>query len=343
MEFYLSDSRKIPPICLGTMTFGQQTPENEAHAQLDYALEHGVYFIDTAELYPVPPRPETYSRTETIIGRWLKHQERTKIILATKAAGAGRNLHWIRNGDLRYDKKQLRMALEGSLKRLQTEYVDLYQLHWPERNQPMFGQWKFDPHAEREATPIREQLEALAELVEEGKIKSIGLSNEHPWGVMQFLRVSEEYKLPRIVTVQNAFNLLKRDTETSLAEICFREKIGILAYSPLAFGHLTGKYLDNPKAEGRITLFPGFGQRYEKPGVPKAVKAYCDLARQFGLTPTRLALGFVRSKWFVASTIIGASTIEQLKENLEAIRTPLNEEILAAIDEIYLLHGSAAP
>lgn len=333
----------LPPVCLGTMTFGEQTPETEAHAQLDLALERGVNFIDTAELYPVPPREATYSVTESIVGRWLKRQDRSRILLASKAAGAGRGLNWIRHGDLRFNRQQLRAALEGSLRRLQTDYLDLYQLHWPERNQPMFGQWQFDPTQERPATPIREQLEALAELVAEGKVRAIGLSNEHPWGVMQFLRCADELGLPRIVTVQNAFNLLKRDAESSLAEICFREQIGLLAYSPLAFGHLTGKYLANPQAEGRLNRFPGFGQRYEKPGVPGATAAYCQLAREHGLTPVQLALGFVRSRWFVASTILGASTLAQLRENLNAIETPLDDQLLAAIDRLFLLHGSAAP
>jgi len=325
------------------MTFGEQTPEAEAQAQLDLALERGIHFIDTAELYPVPPRAATCGSTESIIGRWLARRDRSRILLASKAAGAGRGLQWIRGGDLRFQRRQLRAALEGSLRRLRTDYLDLYQLHWPERNQPMFGQWQFDPAQERPATPIREQLEALAELVGEGKVRAIGLSNEHPWGVMQFLRCADEYGLPRIVTVQNAFNLLKRDAESSLAEICFRERIGLLAYSPLAFGHLSGKYLANRRAEGRLTRFPGFGQRYDKPGVPAATAAYCALAREHGLTPVQLALAFVRSRHFVASTIIGASTLAQLQENLDAIATPLGDEVLAAIDRLYLLHGSAAP
>ena len=333
----------IPEVCLGTMTFGQQTPEADAHAQLDYALAHGVNFIDTAEMYAVPPCAETYGATETIVGNWLKRQDREKIFLATKVAGPARSLTWIRNGPPALDRNNIRTAIEGSLRRLQTDYIDLYQLHWPERNQPMFGQWQFDPAGERPSTPIREQLEALAELVKEGKIGHIGVSNEHPWGIMQFTRLADEYDLPRIVTTQNAYSLLNRTYETSLAEVCYREDVGLLAYSALAFGHLTGKYQDNPQAVGRLTRWPAFGQRYSKPNVAPAVAAYAALARQHGLTPTQLALGFARSRWFVASTIIGASNLEQLKETLPATYTPISPELAAEIDAIHLRYTNPAP
>lgn len=333
----------VPEICLGTMTFGEQTAEADAHAQLDFALAHGVNFIDTAEMYAVPPRPETYGATETIVGNWLKRQQRDKIILATKIAGPARSLTWIRNGPQAMDRSNIRAAIEGSLQRLQTDYIDLYQLHWPERNQPMFGQWQFDPKAERGGTPIREQLEALAELVREGKVRHVGVSNEHAWGLMQFVRLADELGLPRIVSTQNAYHLLNRTFETGLAEISHREQIGLLAYSPLAFGHLTGKYLADPAAPGRLTQWPFFGQRYTKPNVAPAVAAYAALARQHGLTPTQLALGFVRSRWFVASTIIGASSLAQLKETLPATLTPLSDEILAAIDAIHLQYTNPAP
>ena len=333
----------IPEICLGTMTFGEQTGEADAHAQLDFALAQGVNFIDTAEMYPVPPRAETYGATETIVGNWLKRQQRDKIILATKVAGPARSLTWIRNGPQAMDRSNIRAAIEGSLRRLQTDYIDLYQLHWPERNQPMFGQWQFDPKAERGGTPIREQLEALAELVREGKVRHVGVSNEHAWGLMQFIRLADELGLPRIVTTQNAYHLLNRTFETGLAEIAHRERIGLLAYSPLAFGHLTGKYLADPAAPGRLTQWPFFGQRYTKPNVAPAVAAYTALARQHKLTPTQLALGFVRSRWFVASTIIGASSLAQLQETLPATLTPLSDEILAAIDAIHLQYTNPAP
>lgn len=334
---------KVSSICLGTMTFGEQTPEADAHAQLDLVLERGINFIDTAELYAVPPRAETYGKTEEIVGRWLARQPRDRIVLATKVAGPGRQMPWIRGGSLDYTPENMRAALENSLRRLKTDYVDLYQLHWPARNQPMFGVWQFDPQKEREQVSIRAQLETLAGFVKAGKVCAIGVSNEHPWGVMQFIRLAEEYGLPRIATIQNAYHLLNRTYEVGLAEVCHREQVSLLAYSPLAFGHLTGKYLDNPSAPGRVTKFAGFGQRYEKPGVAQALSAYVRLAREHGLTPTQLALAFVHSRWFVASVILGASTQKQLEENLDACDIALSEEVLAEIDRLYLIHGSPAP
>jgi aryl-alcohol dehydrogenase-like predicted oxidoreductase len=325
------------------MTFGEQTSEVDAHAQLDYALGEGVNFIDTAEMYAVPPRAETCGTTETIVGNWLARQPRDKIILATKVAGPSRNLNWIRKGPLALDRANIRAAVEGSLSRLQTDYIDLYQIHWPARNQAMFGQWQFDPSNEREVTSIREQLEALAELVREGKVRQIALSNEHPWGIMQFTRLAEEHGLPRIASTQNAYNLLNRTFETGLAEVCYRENVGLLAYSALACGHLTGKYLSNPAAAGRITQWPAFGQRYSKPNVAPAIAAYVALAARHGLTPTQLALGFVHSRWFVSSTIIGASSLAQLKETLPATRTPMAKELLAEIDAIHLKFTNPAP
>ena len=333
----------IPDVCLGTMTFGEQTSDQDAHRQLDFALAAGVNFIDTAEMYAVPPRAETCGASESIVGRWLAHQQRDRIILATKVAGPARSLTWIRNGPLAMDRSNIRGAIEGSLRRLQTDYIDLYQLHWPERNQPMFGQWQYEPDKERECTGIREQLEALAELVREGKIRYVGVSNEHPWGIMQFVRLADELGLPRIVSTQNAYHLLNRTFESSLAEVCHRERVGLLAYSPLAFGHLTGKYLADPAAPGRLTQWPSFGQRYTKPNVAPATQAYAELARQYGLTLTQLALGFVRSRWFVASTIIGASSLEQLQETLPATQTPLSAEILAEVDAIHLRYTNPAP
>lgn len=333
----------VPEICLGTMTFGEQTGLADAHAQLDFALEQGVNFIDTAEMYAVPPRPETCGASERIVGQWLARKKRDEIILATKVAGPSRNLHWIRNGPQALDQLNIRAALEGSLQRLQTDYIDLYQLHWPERNQPMFGQWQFNPENERECTPIRQQLEALADLVQEGKIRHIGLSNEHPWGIMEFLRIARELNLPLVVSTQNAYHLLNRTFETGLIEVCYREKIGLLAYSALAFGHLTGKYLSDPQSPGRLTHWPTFGQRYSKPNVLPAVTAYAELARKHGLTPTQLALGFVNSRWFVSSTIIGASSLAQLKETLPATCTSISAELLAEIDAIHLRYTNPAP
>jgi len=334
---------KVPEVCLGTMTFGEQTSEADAHAQLDFALAAGINFFDTAEMYAVPTRAETYGASESIVGRWLKRQPREQVLISTKVAGPSRNLSWIRNGPPALDRANIRAAIDGSLQRLQTDYVDLYQLHWPERNQPMFGQWKFEPQNDRECTPIREQLEALAELVQEGKVRQIGVSNEHPWGIMEFTRLADELGLPRIAWTQNSYSLLNRTFETSLVEVCHRQKIGLLAYSPLAFGHLTGKYLTTPNAPGRLTQWPAFGQRFNKPNVPAAVQAYADLATKHGLTPLQLALGFTRSRWFVTSTIIGASSLAQLKETLPAMQTPMSPDILADIDAIHLRYTNPAP
>ncbi len=333
----------VPDVCLGTMTFGEQTSEADAHGQLDFALASGVNFLDTAEMYAVPPRAETCGTSESIVGRWLKRQQRERIIVATKVAGPSRNLCWIRNGPPALDRANIRAAIDGSLQRLQTDYIDLYQLHWPERNQPMFGQWQFDPVQDREGTPIRTQLEALAELVDEGKVRAVGLSNEHPWGVMQFVRLADELGLPRVLCTQNAYSLVNRTFETALAEVCHREQVGLLAYSALAFGHLTGKYLADPAAPGRLTQWPGFGQRYSKPNVLPAVTAYAALAKKHGLTLTQLALGFARSRWFVSSTIIGASSLAQLQETLPATRTPIDAAMLSEIDAIHLRYTNPAP
>lgn len=334
---------RISRICLGTMTFGQQNSEAEGHAQLDRALAAGINFIDTAEMYAVPPTAESYGQTETIIGTWLRRQARDRLIVATKASGPGRALEWIRGGPTGFDAANLTAALEGSLRRLQTDYVDLYQLHWPARNQPMFGQWQYDPGKERGGTDLRETLEALARLVEQGKVRHVGVSNEHPWGVMQFTRLAEQYGLPRIVSIQNAYNLLNRTYDTALAEVCHRESVGLLAYSPLAFGFLSGKYLDNPAAPGRVTQFAGFAQRYSKPNVTPALREYVALARAHGLTPTQLALAWCYRRWCVASTIIGATTMAQLEEDLGAWAIALSPEVQAAVDAIHLRYTNPAP
>lgn len=340
---------KVSAVCLGTMTFGQQNSETEAHTQLDYAFGNGVNFIDTAEMYPVPPKAETVTRTESIVGNWLKKQPRDKVILATKVAGPRRNLQWIRSGPKALDRANIRAAVDGSLSRLQTDYIDLYQLHWPERNVPMFGQYQFDTSQEfengekKEWIPIREQLEALAELVREGKIRAIGVSNEQPWGVMEFLRLAREHALPRIATIQNCYNLINRGFEFGLTEITYREHLSLLAYSPLAFGHLSGKYQADPQAEGRVTLFKGFAQRYDKPNVQPAVAAYADLARRHGMSPAQLALAFVMHRWFVTSTIVGATRMDQLSENLEAWNKPLPDEIFRDIENLHLRYMNPAP
>jgi len=334
---------KVSRVCLGTMTFGTQNSEADAHRQLDLALARGINFIDTAEMYSVPPDAESYGRTETYIGSWLKRQARDKIILATKISGPGRSLKWIRNGALAFNRRNLRAAIGGSLARLQTDYVDLYQLHWPDRNTPLFGQYQFDPEKERDFVPLEETLSALAELVREGRVRHVGLSNETPWGVMQFLHQAEKHGLPRVVSVQNAYSLLNRTWEMGLAEIGFRENVGLLAYSPLAFGLLSGKYLAEPRVAGRVTLFPGFAQRYTKVNVQAAVAAYAELAQAHGLTPVQLALGFVASRPFVASTVIGATTLEQLREDIAACDVSLGDEVLQQIEALHLRYTNPAP
>jgi aryl-alcohol dehydrogenase-like predicted oxidoreductase len=334
---------QVSAICLGTMTFGQQNSEAEAHAQLDYAFQHGINFIDTAEMYPVPPRAETVTRTETIVGNWLRQQPRDQVVLATKVAGPRRNMAWIRGGPASLDRTNIRAAVEGSLKRLQTDYIDLYQLHWPERNVPMFGQYQFDPTQEKEWVPIQSQLETLSELVKEGKIRYVGVSNEQPWGVMEFLRLSREFDLPRITAIQNCYNLINRSFEFGLAEIAYRERVSLLAYSPLAFGHLTAKYQHDPLAAGRVTEFKGFAQRYDKPNVQPAVAAYAELAQAHGLSPAQLALAFVMHRWFVTSTIVGATSLAQLAENIAAWEQPLTQEMLEDIEKIHLRYMNPAP
>jgi aryl-alcohol dehydrogenase-like predicted oxidoreductase len=340
---------KVSAVALGTMTFGQQNTEAEAHAQLDYAFANGINFIDTAEMYPVPPRAETCTRTESYIGSWLRHQPRDRVILATKVAGPRRNMDWIRNGPKALNRANIREAVEGSLKRLQTDHIDLYQLHWPERNVPMFGQYQFDPAQELDNgqqkpwVPIREQLEALAELVTEGKIRYIGVSNEQPWGVMEFLRLAKEYDLPRIASIQNCYNLINRGFEFGMTEIVHREQVGLLAYSPLAFGHLTGKYIADPQAKGRVTEFSGFAQRYDKPNVHPATAAYAELARRHQMTPAQMALSFVYRRWFVTSTLVSATSMDQLSENLHAWRQPLSAEILREIEALHLRYMNPAP
>ena len=332
----------VSQICLGTMTFGKQNTEAEAHQQLDYAVAQGINFIDTAEMYPVPTAPESTGRSEILLGSWLVRQQRDKLIVATKATGPGR-MNWIRNGELAFDRKGLTTAVDDSLKRLQTDHIDLYQLHWPDRNTPKFGGYQFEPEHERAFTPLRETLEVLADLVCAGKLRYVGLSNETPWGVMQFLHLADEHGLPRIASVQNSYHLLNRTWENGLAEIGFRENVALVSYSPLGFGNLTGKYLDNPAAHGRVTLFPGFNQRYNKPNVPAALAAYASLARKNSMTPAQLALAFVYSRWFVTSAIIGATSVAQLQENIGALEVSLSEQVFKEVEQIHLRYTNPAP
>ena len=328
----------VSRVCLGTMTFGEQNSEADAHSQLDYALERGINFIDTAEMYPVPPSAGTQGSTERFIGSWLQQSgKRDQVVLATKVAGPNPAMHWIRGGKQNLDAASIREALHDSLRRLQTDYVDLYQLHWPSRNVPIFGSNSFDPGKERPSVPIEETLAALDELVKAGKIRHIGVSNESPWGVAEFVKQSETKGLPRVATIQNLYNLTARAFETTLLdEVCFREDVSLLAYSPLAFGQLSAKYIDDPKAHGRLTIFPPtWCPRYLRPAVFEAVKAYAALARAHGLTPAAMALAWCYSRWCVASTIIGATSLGQLKENIDAEQVTLSDEVIAQIDAIH--------
>jgi aryl-alcohol dehydrogenase (NADP+) len=331
----------VSEICLGTMTYGEQNTLQDAHQQLDYAVSRGINFIDTAEMYPVPPRAETQGRTEEYIGRWLKHQVRDKLIIATKVTGPSRGFDWIRGGP-RIARKHVEQAIDDSLRRLQTDYIDLYQIHWPDRNVPMFGQQHFNPQNEHDTTPIAEQLAVFEDLRQAGKIRYLGLSNETPWGVAGFLKAAEQVGVQRIVSIQNACNLLNRVFEMGLSEVCYHENIGLLAYSPLAFGLLSGKYLA-PGASGRITQFAGFARRYTKPNVREAVQAYSALASRAGLSPATMALAFLRSRYYVTSTIIGATNRAQLEEDIDSVAVDLTPEVIDEIEDIYLRYPNPAP
>ena len=333
----------VTPICLGTMTFGEQVDEASSHAILSHAVERGVTFWDTAELYAVPPRPETFQVTEAIVGRWFAKnpQLRSKITLATKVCGPSRGMPWIRGGAMDVTPADIKTACDDSLRRLQTDVIDLYQLHWPTRNVPMFGSIYFDPSKDREVTTIHAQLEALGELVKAGKVRAVGLSNETPYGVAEFVRLAEQHGLPRVATVQNAYGLLNRTHENGMDESMHHLKVSLLAYSPLAFGLLTGKYdqsgLTGPDApaNGRLTMFESTRkQRWGRPEALVAARRYNALAKEHGLTPTQLALAFCYTKWQVASTIIGVTTQAQLDEDIAAYGTELSPDVLKAIDAI---------
>jgi aryl-alcohol dehydrogenase-like predicted oxidoreductase len=337
------DGPAVAAATLGTMTFGRQNTEAEAHDQLDLALERGVNLVDAAEMYPVPAQEATQGLTERFVGSWLARGPRERVMVATKVTGPGRRFAWMRDGVQALTAEQIALACEQSLARLATDHIDLYQLHWPSRNVPKFGGWGFDPAQEVPCTPVEEQLRALDRLVREGKVRWIGLSNETPWGVMAFLQAARAHGLARVACVQNAYNLLNRVAESGLSEALWRERVGFLAYSPLAFGYLTGKYRGGVPARSRVGELAGFGARYSRPGVAPAVDAYCGLAASRGLTPVQLALGFVASRPFVTSTIVGATSRAQLAENLDAVLTPLDRETLEAIDAIHLRHTNPAP
>lgn len=323
----------VSRLCLGTMTFGEQNSEAEAHEQLDRAVAFGINFIDTAEMYPVPPKADTQGLTERYVGSWLKQRgERDDVILATKAAGPG--LDHIRGGP-RLTRDHLFKAIDASLKRLQTDYVDLYQLHWPDRSTNFFGKLGYTHNEEEDATSLEETLSALKELVDAGKIRAIGLSNDTPWGTMRALQLSDQLDLPRVASIQNPYNLLNRSFEVGLAEIAHREDVGLLAYSPLGFGVLSGKYLNGAQPpKGRLTLYERF-KRYTSPEAEAATKAYVSLAKDYGLDPAQMALAFVNSRSFLTSNIIGATTMEQLESNLASESLKLDDELLEAIDDIH--------
>lgn len=333
---------KVSKICLGTMTYGEQNIEAEAHQQLNYALEKGVNFIDTAELYPVPPKAETQGLTEQYIGTWLVQQRREDIILASKVAGPmGVGSH-IRGGS-RFNRTHITQALEDSLKRLQTDYLDLYQLHWPERSTNFFGQLGYKtPTQTQQRIEIVETLEVLNDLVQAGKIRHIGLSNETAWGLSQFLKYAEIKDLCRVISVQNPYSLLNRSYELSMAEFAYEEGIGLLAYSPLAFGVLSGKYLNDMPKDGRITLYPRFS-RYTNPQGVAATQAYVDIAHNYGLDPAQMALAFVTQQPFVYSNIIGATTMTQLASNIASIELTLSDEILAEIEAVHQRYTYPCP
>lgn len=339
-----STDLRVSRVCLGTMTWGQQNSEAEAHAQLDLALAEGINFIDTAEMYPVPPNAETQGRTELYIGSWLaKRGRRDDVILATKVAGPGRR-DWIRGGRTDLTAGVIAEAVETSLQRLQTDYIDLYQIHWPQRNVPNFGGVLFDPTKEKDGPPIREQVEGMAAMIRAGKIRHYGLSNETTWGVCEFHRVAKELGVPGPVTLQNSYSLLSRNVDNDLAEALHRQGMSLLAYSPLAAGLLSGKYLGGAQPAGaRFTLFDSLGARFRKPIVPEAIDAYAALAKRRGISLVQLALGYVDSRWYLGSSIIGATNLEQLREDIAAAQFKLDDETMAEIEALRGRYPNPAP
>ncbi|SVB98942.1 uncharacterized protein METZ01_LOCUS251796 [marine metagenome] len=332
----------VSVICLGTMTWGEQNTQKDGFDQMDYAVERGINFFDTAEIYAVMPRKETYGKTEEIIGNWFKEKKnRDKIILASKIASKAENdLQWIREGskNLGFDKKNMNSAIDASLKRLQTDYIDLYQLHWPERKVPKFGQldFEYDPN-DNKWTPIEEVLENLNALVKEGKIRYVGLSNETPWGVMEFLQTSREKNLPRMMSIQNVYSLVNRVFDVANSEVSIREKCGLLAYSPLAGGRLSGKYVNNKKpANARYTLWPRRFSRHNTERGEIAIEKYVNLAMKYNIAPATFANAFVNDRSFVTSNIIGATNMKQLKEDIDSIVLTLSKEMLEEIENIHL-------
>jgi len=324
---------QVSRLCLGTMTFGEQNTEGQAHAQLDYAVAEGVNFIDAAEMYPVPPRPQTQGRTEAYIGSWLKSRGgRDRVIVATKVAGRSTELAYARPFAIHPDRRNIEAAVEASLQRLQTDYIDLYQVHWPDRSTNFFGRLGYQHQPLADEVPIEETLWALADLVRAGKVRHVGISNETPWGVMRYLALSDQRGLPRVVSIQNPYSLLNRVFEIGHAEIALREQVGLLAYSPLGMGALTGKYRHGARpAEGRLTRFDRF-QRYSTPRGAAAVETYAQIAEAHGLDPAQMALAFLLRQPFLTSAIVGATTPEQLRNNLASIDLALPDAVVEGIE-----------
>jgi aryl-alcohol dehydrogenase-like predicted oxidoreductase len=325
----------VSKICLGTMTWGEQNTQNDAFAQLDYAIGRGINFIDCAEMYPVPPRPETQGETECILGNYLKVRgNRDDLVIATKIAAPGGKGDYIRK-DMALDWRNIHRAVDDSLERLQIDTIDLYQLHWPDRNTNFFGELMYQELEHEQLTPILDTLEALSDVIRQGKVRYIGVSNETPWGIMKYLQLAEKHDLPRIVSVQNPYNLLNRSFEVGMSEISHREELPLLAYSPLAFGALSGKYTQGRWPEGaRLTVFKRFARYNSTPMALEATEAYVALALEFGLSPAQMALSFVNSRRFVGANIIGATNLEQLKENIDSLTLSLPIELLARIDDL---------
>lgn len=332
----------VSAIGLGTMTWGTQNTEAEAHAQMDLALDRGVTFWDTAEIYAVPPTAETYGRTEAMIGSWLASRGgRDRIVLASKVAGPGSA--WIRDGKARLDRANILAAVEGSLTRLRTDHLDLYQLHWPDRVSVRFGQRSYDHKPEQDGATLEESLSALDELVKAGKVRAVGLSNETPWGVMTCLRLSETKGLPRVASVQNAYSLLNRTYENGLSEVGLREDVGLLAYAPIAAGTLSGKYLDGAVPAGSRRSIDPRRSRYDKPNADAAVRAYMDIAARHGLSVTQMAVAFVLRQPFVASAIVGATSLEHLASHIDAAGITLSDAVLKDIDEVHARNPDPCP
>ena len=333
---------KVSTICLGTMTWGEQNTQEEGFEQMDYALDHGVNFWDTAELYAVPPKAETFGHTETIIGNWFeKNKKRDKIILATKAAGPARK--YLRNGENSFVGKNLDEAINNSLRRLKTDYIDLYQLHWPERNVNNFGKLGYT-HKENEWNKFEDILDNLKKYIDNGKIRYVGLSNETPWGVMNYLKLSKDKDLPRMMSVQNPYSLLNRSYEVGLSEISIREKIGCLAYSPLASGYLSGKYRNGKFPKGsRMERDFDFWTRYQKPNVEKAVEEYYKISKKYDLDISQMSIKFCEVQDFITSVIIGATTMDQLKTDIESVKVKLDNEVIKEINEIQKIYPNPCP